>query len=77
MLSEKVAAARRCPLTGMLICIPCRQEKEYEENTGYKVAPHMCMNKALVLRYKEISFPIVSCSELVEIILKSRKERMR
>ncbi len=29
---------------------------------------NMCMNKVMVSRYKEIGFPIVSYSELVEII---------
>jgi hypothetical protein len=38
------------------------------EFTGYKVIPYMCMNKVLVSRYKKIAFPIVSYSELVEII---------
>lgn len=32
----------------------------------------MCMNKIMVTRYKEIGFPIVSYSELVEIISESR-----
>lgn len=43
-----------------------------EECTGYKVIPYMCMNKVVISRYKEIDFPIVSYSELVEIILKNR-----
>jgi hypothetical protein len=34
----------------------------------YKVIPYMCMNKVLVSRYKKVAFPIVSYSELVEII---------
>lgn len=39
-----------------------------EEYTGYKVIPYMCMNKVVISRYKEIGFPIVSYSELVEIV---------
>ena len=50
------------------------QELGCEEYIGYKVIPYMCMNKVMVSRYKEIGFPIVSYSELVEIISKRRKE---
>jgi hypothetical protein len=38
------------------------------EYVSYKVIPYMCMNKVLVSRYKKVEFPIVSYSELVEII---------
>ena len=48
------------------------QELGCEEYIGYKVIPYMCMNKIMVSRYKEIGFPIVSYSELVEIISKSK-----
>lgn len=44
------------------------QELGCKEYIGYKVIPYMCMNKVMVLRYKEIGFPIVSYSELIEII---------
>ena len=47
------------------------QELGCEEYIGYKVIPYMCMNKVMVSRYKEIGFPIVSYSELVEIISES------
>lgn len=38
-------------------------------NDRYKIYPFMCMGKVLKSRYKEIEFPIVTYSELVEIIL--------
>ena len=44
------------------------QQLGLTEYKGYKVIPYMCMNKVLVSRYKEIAFPIVSYSELIEII---------
>ena len=44
------------------------------EFTGYKVMPYMCMNKVLVSRYKKIAFPIVSYSELIEIISSVERE---
>lgn len=44
------------------------QQLGFTECMGYKVIPYMCMNKVLVSRYKEIAFPIVSYSELIEII---------
>lgn len=37
-------------------------------NDRYKIFPFMCMSKVLKSRYKEIEFPIVAYSELVEII---------
>ena len=41
----------------------------YSSNDRYKIYPFMCMGKVLKSRYKEIEFPIVTYSELVEIIL--------
>lgn len=34
----------------------------------YKVLPYMCVNKVFMSRYKKISFPIVSFSEMVDLI---------
>lgn len=44
------------------------QQLGYTECTDYKVIPYMCMNKVLFPRYKKVAFPIVSYSELAEII---------
>ena len=44
------------------------------EFTGYKVMPYMCMNKVLAFSDKKIAFPIVSYSELIEIISSVERE---
>ena len=48
------------------------QELGYTNPEEYKIKPFMCVNKVFFSRYKNVSFPIVSYSEMVDIIKKSR-----
>lgn len=50
------------------------QQLGYINPEEYKVKPFMCVNKVFLSRYKNISFPIVSYSEMVDRIKKSRHE---
>lgn len=46
----------------------------FTNSEEYKIKPYMCVNKVFVSRYKEISFPIVSYSEMEGIIRASNGE---
>ena len=46
----------------------------FTNSEEYKIKPYMCVNKVFVSRYKEISFPIVSYTEMEEIIRVSNVE---
>ena len=46
----------------------------FTNSEEYKIKPYMCVNKVFVSRYKEISFPIVSYTEMEEIIKASNVE---
>lgn len=48
------------------------QQLGYTNPEEYKIKPFMCVNKVFFSRYKNVSFPIVSYSEMVDIIKKSR-----
>lgn len=48
------------------------QQLGYTNPEEYKIKPFICVNKVFLSRYKNVSFPIVSYSEMVDIIKKSR-----
>lgn len=41
----------------------------YEDATGYSVVPYMVTNKLFLSRYKKLQFPIITYSELEDILL--------
>lgn len=47
------------------------KQLDYLNPEEYKLKSFMCVNKVFIPRYKNVSFPIVSYSEMVDIIKKS------